>query len=147
MKRIVFFVFLCMVSTMCLNDSSDTPQATVVREKQSPGGSIEQIIVVHFHRVHQCTCCINVGKWAEETIQNHFPDEYESGKIVYMDVCVEENRELARKYNAYGASLFINVVKDSNENITENMIVWQYCFDHDNYVAYFKQLLESLLGG
>ena len=147
MKRIVFFIFLCTLLVMCLNDSSDAPQVTVIREKQDAEGSIEQIIVVHFHRIHQCTCCINVGKWAEETIQEYFPDEYESGRIVYMDVCVEENRELAGKYNAYGASLFINVVRDGNENIVENMVVWQYCFDHDSYVAYFKQMLEKLLGG
>lgn len=143
MKK-VFMVFACVLCTLCLNDSNDT-SITLVHEAQ-PGESIDHIVVAHFHRVKQCTCCINIGKWAEETIKEYFPDEYASGELVYMDVCIEENMEIANKYNAYGASLFINVVKEGNETITEDTKVWDLCFDHLEYVEYFKQMLADLLG-
>jgi hypothetical protein len=86
-----------------------------------------------------------VGKWAEETIQKYFPSEYEEGKIVYMDLCIEENPEMSRKYNAYGSSLFITIMRGGEETITENMEVWTYCFDHDTYVDYFKTYLDSII--
>lgn len=147
MKKAVF-IFVCALCTLCLNSSDDTSPVTVIRQEQIPGDeSIDQILVVHFHRVHQCTCCINVGKWAEETIQLHFPDEYEAGKIVYMDVCVEENQEMARKYNAYGAALYVNVIKGGSDNIMDALEVWNHCHDHDKYVEVFKQLLEDVLKG
>lgn len=147
MKKTLFFVLICILLALCLNDSQKTPQVTVTRQEQLPGKAVDQIIVVHFHRVHQCTCCINVGKWAEETIMLYFPEEYEEGKIVYMDVCIEENQEIARKYNAYGASLYINVIKDGDDNIMDAVEVWSHCFDHDKYVDVFRQMLEDALEG
>jgi hypothetical protein len=145
MRRIVF-ILVCLLCVMCINDSPQPPEPVVTRQPQMDE-SLDQIVVVHFHRVQQCTCCINVGKWAEETITLYFPDEYEAGKIIYMDVCVEENQELARKYNAYGASLFINVIEEGNDNITENADVWKYCHEHDAYVDLFRQVLENILKG
>lgn len=143
MKHFAIVILVCMLVSMCVTDSSPTSHATVSR--QSEHGAVEQIQVVHFHRVHQCTCCINVGKWAEETIQTHFPAEYEQGTIVYMDLCIEEQPEMARKFNAYGSSLFINIVRGEEEEITENMEVWTHCFDHDAYIDYFKSFLDQIL--
>jgi hypothetical protein len=62
-----------------------------------------------------------------------------------MDVCVEENMEIAKKYNAYGASLYFNVVKDGNDTIIEAIEVWKHCLDHDKFVEALKELLEELL--
>lgn len=136
--KILRIVFACFLVTLCV---TDTPES--VPPVQYP--ELAQVLVVHFHRIHQCTCCINVGMWAEETIIQYFPDEYASGKIVYMDVCIEENPDMAKKYNAYGASLFINVIKEGNDTIIDALEVWEHCHDHDTYVAVFKHLLEDAL--
>jgi hypothetical protein len=143
MKNLAILIAGCLLISMCVSDSEPTSHVTVTRQSQH--GLVDQVLVVHFHRVHQCTCCINVGKWAEETIQKYFPVEFEQEKIVYMDVCIEETPELSRKYNAYGSSLFISIISGEEETITENMEVWTHCFDHDAYVDYFKNFLDSIL--
>ncbi|MBU7032736.1 MAG: hypothetical protein HXS53_09415 [Theionarchaea archaeon] len=145
MKNLSIFIAGCLLISMCVTQSEPSSHATVTRQSENEYGSIDKLLVVHFHRVHQCTCCINVGKWAEETIQKYFPIEFEQGRIVYMDVCIEETPELSRKYNAYGSSLFISIIKGEEETFTENMEVWTYCFDHDAYVDYFKNFLDSIL--
>lgn len=142
MKRL-FVIALCAALALCVTDSSTPPSSVGTEESDEVSG--DQIIVVHFHRVQQCTCCINVGKWAEETIRQYFPQEYESRKIVYKDVCVEENPDMAAQYNAYGPSLFINVIKDGKGNITDVREAWTLCQDHDAYVAFFKEVLQDAL--
>ncbi len=146
MKRL-FLLALCAALALCVTDSSTPSSSVGTGESDEIGGdeNIDQIIVVHFHRVQQCTCCINVGKWAEETIKQYFPQEYDSRKIVYKDVCVEENPDMAAQYNAYGPSLFINVMKDGKDNITDIREAWTLCHDHDAYVAFFKEVLQDAL--
>ncbi len=148
MKKVLLSVFVCVLLSMCLFDSGSDSDSNVNSEPPPKVTSTEKdvIYVMHFHRVQQCTCCINVGKWAEETLQEHFPDEYKEGTLIYMDVCVEENPELAAHYNAYGASLFVNVVKGGNEDIMEVMEVWGLCHNHDAYLEFFRQYIENLLG-
>lgn len=147
MKRL-FLIVLCAALALCVTDSSTPPSSVGTEESDEVSGdqvSGDQIIVVHFHRVQQCTCCINVGKWAEETIKQYFPQEYESRKIVYKDVCVEENPDMAAQYNAYGPSLFINVIKDGKGNITDVREAWTLCHGHDAYVAFFREVLQDAL--
>ncbi|MGC1119848.1 MAG: nitrophenyl compound nitroreductase subunit ArsF family protein [Candidatus Methanofastidiosia archaeon] len=141
MRQGLVLLLILMGFSLCIHDSPQSTPSDVSTDVTQEN----QILVVHFHRIAQCTCCINVGEWAEETAQELFPREFESGTIRYLNVCVEENPELASKYNAYGASLYINIVKEGRDNITENVEVWQYCFDHDNYVSLLKTVLENAL--
>ncbi|MBU6997821.1 MAG: hypothetical protein HXS49_08850 [Theionarchaea archaeon] len=141
MRHNFVLLLIVVVFSLCIHDSPQTAPSGALTDVTQEN----QILVVHFHRVAQCTCCINVGEWAEETVREFFPREFESGTIQYLDVCVEDNPELASKYNAYGASLYINIVKEGRDNITETMDVWQYCFDHDNYVRVMKTVLETAL--
>lgn len=150
--RKMILVFMCLLFALCLD--SENPSQTFKYQKENENGAnivvnqeVDQVIVVHFHKVQQCTCCRNVGVWAQETINLYFSDELESEKIVYMDVCIEENMEMARKYNAYGASLYINVIKNGNDTISNAMQAWKHCLDHDAFVDVFKQMLEDALKG
>ncbi|MBU7013266.1 MAG: hypothetical protein HXS52_08855 [Theionarchaea archaeon] len=141
MRRALILLGILMAFSLCLQDSPEEPSSDMSTDVTKES----QILVVHFHRINQCTCCINVGKWAEETIKEFFPGEFESETIRYLDVCVEENPELASKYDAYGASLYINIVKEGTDHINENAEVWQYCFDHDRYISLLKTVLDDAL--
>lgn len=139
MRTLIVLVFICILCVMCISDNPESAPITPEGDNQ------DQILVIHFHRINQCTCCINAGKWAEETVKLHFPEEYSQGTIVYMHVCIEENRDMATQYNVYGPSLYINVVKNGNSNITNAMQAWQHCHDYDTFVAVFTQMLEDAL--
>ncbi|PJC68220.1 hypothetical protein CO015_04765 [candidate division WWE3 bacterium CG_4_8_14_3_um_filter_42_11] len=108
----------------------------------------DTIEVVHFHATQQCWSCITVGKYALKTIEEKFPDEYANGKIVYKDINVEspENKEIARRYQATGASLYINAIKNGKDFIEEDTTVWRLINSESQYTTYFEGKLKTLLG-
>lgn len=108
----------------------------------------DKIEVVHFHATQQCWSCITVGEYALKTIKEKFPDEYESGKIVYYDINgeLEENYDMVVKYQARGSSLFINAITGDKENIQEETRVWRLVSDEKLFIEYFEAKLNTLLG-
>ena len=107
----------------------------------------DKIEVVHFHATQQCWSCITVGEYALKTIKEKFPEEYESGKIVYKDINGElpANQAIVIKYQASASSLFINAIKDGKDNIEEDVNVWRYVSNESQFIGYFENKIKSLL--
>ncbi|MCX6791707.1 MAG: nitrophenyl compound nitroreductase subunit ArsF family protein [Candidatus Gottesmanbacteria bacterium] len=126
-------------STQLANTASSAPMSVAPAEK---------IEVVHFHGTQQCWSCITVGEYALTTIKDKFPEEYRSGKIIYKDINGElpENKEIVLKYQARGSSLFINTVKNTQDNIQEEIKVWYLVNDKEKFIEYFEGRLKDLLG-
>lgn len=112
--------------------------------KTAPADKIE---VMHFHATQQCWSCIKVGEYALKTIEEKFPEEMASGKIVYRDVNGElsENQELVRKYQARGSSLYINAIRDGQDDIKEDLTVWRLVNNEGRFIDYFEGKLSELL--
>ena len=108
----------------------------------------DKIEVVHFHGTQQCVSCITVGKFAIKTIQDKFPAEYASGKIVFKEINGElpENEAIVTKYQARGSSLFINAIRGEKDNIAEDTTVWRLVNSEEQYLSYFEGKLKTLLG-
>lgn len=106
-----------------------------------------KIEVVHFHATHQCWSCITVGEYALKTIKDKFPEEYKNGTIIYKDIDVDlpENMSMVIKYHARGSSLFINDIKNGQDNIKEDVYVWRLISDENQFINYFQNKLNSLL--
>ncbi len=122
------------------NNLSSSPTVTII-----PADKIE---VVHFHGTQQCWSCITVGEYALKTIKEKFPEEFASGKIVYKDINGElkENQEIVVKYQARGSSLFINTIRDEQDNIEEDVTVWRLVNSESQFINYFENKLKTLLG-
>ena len=82
------------------------------------------------------------------TSQEKFPEEYASGKIVFKEINAElpENQAIVNKYQARGSSLFVNAIRGSNDEITEDTTVWRLVNSETQYTAYFESKLKTLLG-
>jgi len=108
----------------------------------------DKIEVVHFHATQQCWSCITVGEYALKTIQEKFPEEYKNGTIVYKDINGElaENRDMVMKYKASGSSLFVNAITEGKDNIGEDTTVWRLVSNESQYISYFQDKLNKLLG-
>ena len=121
------------------SQSSPTPQPVMPADK---------IEVVHFYGTQQCWSCITVGEYALKTIKDKFPEEFTSGKIVYKDIDGElkENQEIVVKYQARGSSLFVNAIRDEQDNIEEDVTVWRLINSESQFISYFENKLSSLLG-
>jgi len=110
--------------------------------------SAEKIEVVHFHGTHQCWSCITVGEYALKTIKEKFPEEYKNGTIVFRDINGElpENRDMIMKYQARGSSLFVNAITAGKDNIEEDITVWRLVSNESQFISYFQDKLNKLLG-
>lgn len=110
--------------------------------------SAEKIEVVHFHGTHQCWSCITVGEYALKTIKEKFPEEYKNGTIVFRNINGElaENRDIVIKYQARGSSLFVNAIKAGEDNIEEDITVWRLVVNESQFISYFQNKLNKLLG-
>jgi hypothetical protein len=110
--------------------------------------SAEKIEVVHFHGTQQCWSCITVGEYALKTIKEKFPEEYKNGTIVYLDVNGElpENKDIVMKYQASGSSLFVNAITAGKDNIEEDVNVWRLVSNESQFISYFQDKLNKLLG-
>lgn len=110
--------------------------------------SAEKIEIVHFHGTHQCWSCITVGEYALKTIKEKFPEEYKNGTIVFRDINGElpENRDIVTKYQARGSSLFVNAITAGKDNIEEDVAVWRLVSNENQFISYFENKLNKLLG-
>ena len=130
--------------------STDTQTKINVSQSSVPMSVMqaEKIEVVHFHATEQCVSCITVGKYALETIKEKFPEQYASEKIVFKDINVElpENQAIVMKYQARGSSLFVNAIGGERDDISEDVTVWRLINDENQFVSYFENKLNTLLG-
>lgn len=164
-KTIIFLAILIIVAVFLgikALDNKETKNDSVLSsanletsEPQKEDESLTQerviadkIEVVHFHGTHQCWSCITVGKYALAAIKEKFPEEYQSRKIVFMDINEElpENKEIVLKYQARGSSLFVNVISGDKDDIEEDITVWRLVSNQQKFTDYFENKLTTLLG-
>jgi len=131
-----------------LNSKDSGSSENQLTENQVKKQVADKIEVVHFHATQQCWSCITVGEYALKTIKEKFPEEYKSGKIVFMDINGELviNRDIVTKFQAGGSSLFVNTIIDGKDNITEDTDVWRLVGNEIQFTNYFQNKLNNLLG-
>lgn len=161
-KKIIIvglLVIIGLVGLSCLGKENKTGNKQVLSVNQSNNNiptpvpteiiiPAENIEVVHFHATQQCFSCLTVGKFAFQTIKEKFPDEFASGKVVFMDINAEliENQEIVTKYQARGSSLFINAIRSGKDSISEDVTVWRLVNNENQFINYFENRLKVLLG-
>jgi len=142
-----------IILTIAVVATSKNPQVKLndnnqVNQVESAIAKANKIEIVHFHATQQCWSCITVGEYALKTIKEKFPEEYQNGTIVFKDINGElsENRDIVMKYRASGSSLFINAISGGVDNIQEDVTVWRLVTNEDQYINYFQNKLNNLLG-
>ncbi len=155
-KIIIFIVGIAIVGAMFLilrNGNKPTEaqsQNNQIAENQSKEErqSAEKIQVFVFHATQRCYSCITIGKFAGETVNEYFQSELRDGKIEFREINIDlsENKELARKFQAGGSSLYINAIIDGQDNIAEDVAVWRLVNDEIQFKNYLKNKLNNLFG-
>ena len=152
MKRFILFgIVLVLFASGCtssVNTNDDNETGNVVSVEQAV--QAEKLEVYHFHATRQCQGCINVGKCAEDTVNEYFKNEENSGTLVFAHVNMElpENEDLVRQYGPTGSSLWIGVYdKDGDFSKEQNTAVWYKTGDMEKCVEYIKGVIEEKLRG
>lgn len=144
----VFIVFIFSPFKPKEQTVSIVPQPTVAQTINTslPSGS-EKIEVFVFHSTQRCISCINIGKYAKSVIDEKFPEELKSGKITFKEVNIDssENFNIAKDYGVSGSALYINAIKDGQNNHEEDTTVWRLVTNEAQMKSYFEAKIKKLL--
>ncbi len=108
-----------------------------------------RVEVYHFHSTQQCYSCRKLGELTENTLNNYFSEELNSGEIVFahINVDLQENQEIFSKYGATGSSLMIGTYVNSEFHKEENIRVWYKINNEIEFMNYLKSIVEKRLNG
>lgn len=142
-------VLLCIVSSKSpVSKTADTQGAqTAQMQDPSPKIPAEKVEVIYFHSSNRCATCIKAGGFVENTMKG-FEAKAAEGKVVYMDVNVEDStkRDIVEKFQARGSSLFIGTTISGKETIEEETEAWGYLGDENSFKEYLSNKVNGLLG-
>jgi hypothetical protein len=135
---------LVLIATILLVACSGKSEKTIA-ETELKSNVIE---VIDFHSTHRCMTCNAIEANTKYTLETFFADELQSGKITFkvINVDLKENESIAQAYEAYGTSLFLNVVINGAANKID---LTEFAFtngnDKDTFSSELKAKLENEL--
>jgi len=108
----------------------------------------EKLAVYNFHSTARCYSCQTLGRLVADLMAEKYSQEINEGKIDYRQINVDlpENKEIAKKYQATGSSLYINQIINGQDNITQDTNVWRYISDEAQFKKYLGDKIDSSLG-
>jgi C4-dicarboxylate transporter len=105
--------------------------------------------VYYFHITNRCTTCRGIEANVRKTLNDHFLNQLETGVIdLYIVNCeLPENKELAKKYDAYGATLALTTFSRGKEAKIEDLTNWAFQKAHDPtvFIVELKTRIEELI--
>ncbi|KAF5422572.1 MAG: hypothetical protein C5S45_02185 [Candidatus Methanocomedens sp.] len=142
-------VLIITSSALILSGCTENTNTKPASYTQADGLTIQKIEIIHFHGTNQCTSCILLGQYAEETVNTYYSKELESGKVTFDHVNYDlpENNELVVKYGVTGSSLWLGVYAEDGFHKEENINVWYKLNDKQDFMSYLKGLIEKRLSG
>jgi hypothetical protein len=118
------------------------PKNNLINSLNQTGATKVQVFL--FHATQRCPTCISIGRLAKATVEERFAEQLKSGKIEFREINIDlpENKALVEKFQATGSALYINSIKDGQDNIVEDTMVWQLA---SGYEIKFKDYLSGKL--
>lgn len=111
-------------------------------------GAADKLEVYYFHRSARCNSCNTMGEFARNLLNERYGEEIKNGKIVFEQLNVElpENKEIAKKFQASGSSLFINRIIDGEDNIEQDTAIWRALGSEESFNKHLGDKIDSYLG-
>jgi hypothetical protein len=142
MKKI-FILFI--VITLSLQSFAQQAGDTII----SNNPQNLKLKVYYFHITNRCNTCKSIEANVRKTLNDNFLNQLETGVIdLYVLNCeLPENKEIAKKYDAYGATLAITTFSRGKEALTEDLSNWAFQKAHDPviFVLELKTRIEELI--
>jgi len=149
---IIALIFLGTIAMATRNNNQPantnaTGETANKTQTQGVKNSADKIEVYYFHRTQRCYSCLALGQYIKETIEQEFFEEIESGRIDFREINVDlpENKDVAKKFQASGSSLFINVIKNGQDNISQDTNVWRLLSNKVQFKNYLENKINLFL--
>ena len=136
----IIFLLICIglsTSSACGAETTNTTS------------DVDFIEIYHFHPTNGCPTCTAIGNYAEDTVNQYFPEELENKKILFAHINFQDqkNEELVKRFEVTGSSLMIGVHNATGFHKEEDIKVWYKAGNKDEFISYLKSLIERRLTG
>jgi hypothetical protein len=137
-KLMIFFsfslamIFISSIGNAQTDEQTSKPQTNMVQ-------------VVDFHSTHRCATCNAIEQKTKEALNEYYKTEMENGTVTFQAINVDkkENLEISEEFQAYGTSLYLNIVKDGkSEKIDLTDFAFTYARDKDD--SFEKGFVEEM---
>ena len=122
-----FFLLASILFTACIQSPQQTENRQFASEFiENPNLKLQ---IYYFHTTRRCPTCNSIEDNVKLVLESDFKDEIEQGIINFKALNIEdaENKALAEKYQATGASLYLIDIQDGKE--TDNDLT-SYAFTY-----------------
>ena len=106
------------------------------------------VMVYYFHGNFRCVNCKTIEQNTKEAIERYFPEELETGKVVFKVINVEinGNEHFTNDYQLYTKSVVLSLVKNGKQVKFDNLTkVWEHLRNKDAFHQYIKSEVERYL--
>lgn len=154
MKYFFFFpvLFLLLVSCQGRNanqspEAVSTTLAAATNSLYTPSAG-DKIEVIDFHTTHRCQTCLKIENNTKALLASDFSQEMDKGQITFRTVNVDEeaNFDMAEHFGAAGSALYLNVVKDGQQqhfDLTD--FAFMKAFDEAAFSTELKATIQEKL--
>lgn len=107
-----------------------------------------KVIAYYFHGTFRCFTCTNMEKYSREAIETNFKDAFQSGKLEFKAVNVEEkgNEHFVKDYQLYTKSLILSLLKDGKEVKSKNLDkIWEYSRNKQKFIDYVTSEINTFM--
>ncbi|HNZ42761.1 MAG TPA: nitrophenyl compound nitroreductase subunit ArsF family protein [Bacteroidales bacterium] len=140
MKKLIIILFLLLFSVGVFSQKNN--DTIIANNAQNL-----RLKVFYFHITNRCNTCFSIEKYVRQTIDNNFANQLELGIVdLYILNCeLPENRDLVKKYDAYGATLALTSYSNGKEEKSEDLTGWAFKKVHEPniFISELKAKIEE----
>ena len=140
---VVFLIVDGRESQVAFKQESSTASSGVKNAELS-----KTVIVYYFHTTFRCYSCVRIESLTSKSIQQGFPEELRTGKLVWRPVNIDKpgNKKFIKEYNIISKSVIIADNKNNRQIKWKNLDrIWMLLKDEDNFIKYIQKEVEEYL--
>ncbi|MBW7866114.1 MAG: hypothetical protein H3C30_17085 [Candidatus Hydrogenedentes bacterium] len=149
MTQVPKFLFVLLSASLIFAGCSPSAPAPAAKDGAT-GTTPDAIHVYYFHRTLRCPSCERIEAWTKTTVENSFPVELESGKVVWRSINLDEP-EFAHfngDYDLNTQSVVVSEWKNGRETHWKNLEeVWELLDDQPGFQQYIEAEVRGFLSG
>jgi hypothetical protein len=119
-------------------------------EREYAGTPGHYVVAYYFHGNRRCATCRNLEQLSRQALEEGFPRELESGRLVFRSVNVdlEENRHYIEEFGLYTKSLVVAQMSGNTTVRHKNLTrIWELVREPDAFLAYVREETGAYLQG
>jgi hypothetical protein len=131
MKKVFIGIFALIMCT------------TLFAQNENQINKNTKLLVYYFHITNRCHTCISIEATTKKVLEETYQKKLDDGTIIFktFNVDLPENKDIVKKYEAYGATLALTKIENGKEVGTED--ITSMAFSKINNEDLFKSELKS----